>query len=139
MNETRSIRYMPWEDQPDICERCRNCMKCRTTGVGVLKKRRVYGRDGDTHTEYKVQCNLCNAQTDTHRSKLIALKEWTGKQEPEDGLTRRSKMPPERKTRTKLTNVRTQPEKTSLCESDQSRTGNIALNREAKTKGDGRK
>ena len=90
-------------------------MKRRTTGVGVLKKRRVYGRDGDTHTEYKVQCNLCNAQTDAHRSKLIALKEWAGKQEPEDGLPRRSK-------------------------ARESRAENIALNREAEmTKGDGRK
>ena len=116
MTEQPTIRYSPWTDEK---ERFRACYKCQIKGnihFGTLMKRRIFERNGDMNTEYKVVCVNCKRQTNAHRSKLIAVKEWEGINQPGDGLRYRTRHPEER---------------------DSARTPNIALSREAEDlKGD---
>ena len=91
MSEQRSIRYTQWIEQPGSYEECFQCRKNGRHSYGVMMKRYVTGRDGDSHTEYKIQCRICKRTTDIHRHKLLTEKEWAGRQEPEEILVHRSK------------------------------------------------
>ena len=91
MPEQKETRYTPWTIEPGTFEVCINCKTVDNQIGGVLLRRRVIGRDGETHTEYKVQCPNCQQSTDVHRHKLISIKEWAGKQQPKDTLPHRNK------------------------------------------------
>ena len=108
MPEQQSTYYSQWTNEKETLSACRPCKINGDTHFGTLMRRRVFERDGDNYTEYKVYCYGCKRSTVPHRSKQIAIKEWEGRNQPGDGLKYRS------------------------------RTPNIAINREAKAvKGDG--
>lgn len=92
MSEERRIQYTQWEDQPGSYEACQTCRKNGDISYGIMLRRRVTGRDGDMHTEYKIMCRNCGCSTDAHRFKSITEMEWESKQTPEDGFRHRRKM-----------------------------------------------
>ena len=116
MPERKSVSYSPWANEKEQFDACYDCRKKGDARFGTLMKRRIFERDGDMNTEYKVVCPGCKKQTNAHRSKMIAIKEWEGTNRPGDGLRYRTRHP-------------------ELAES--SRIPNIALHREAEIlKGD---
>lgn len=109
MPEQKTTRYSEWNKTGESFGACQECRKNGYANFGTLMKRRIFERDGNMNTEYKIVCNGCKKQTTAHRSKLLVTKEWEGINLPGDGLNYRS------------------------------RTPNIAINREAeKLKGDDR-
>jgi hypothetical protein len=80
--------YTPWTDEPGKCEQCRICKQAHCESYGTMQKRR-HSTDSETYSEYKIVCKLCKQATGAHRSKLITIKEWEGKQEPQDILPHR--------------------------------------------------
>lgn len=116
MPEQKAIRYSPWTDDKERFGACKYCRKKGDAHFGTLMKSRIFERDGEMNTEYKVVCHGCKRQTGAHRSKQIAVMEWEGRNQPGDGLRYRSRHP-------------------ELSEGI--RTTNIALHREAEIlKGD---
>ena len=94
MPEQRSILYTPWTQEPGAFDICINCKMPDKAHSGVMLRRRVTGRDGESHVEYKIECPNCGYETDIHRQKLITAKEWTAKQIPKDNLPYRNRKRP---------------------------------------------
>lgn len=88
MFDQETTQYSPWMDQDDRMDICYACRKKRHENFGVLKRRRVKERDGNMYSQYKVVCPVCGKHTETHRSKQIAIREWSGKNDPENALMR---------------------------------------------------
>lgn len=79
-SEDREIRYTEWE----ACENFRrNCIKC-CDNTAIMKKRMVTNRDGESHTEYKIECPYCKSRTEVHLSRNLTIFDWDGQQEPID-------------------------------------------------------
>ena len=93
MPEQQNVRYSPWANEKEKLDACRECRKKGDAQFGSLMRRRIFERNGEIYTEYKVVCNGCKKQTTVHRSKIIAIKEWEGKNQPGDGLKYRSRTP----------------------------------------------
>lgn len=93
MPETKVALVTPWTEEPGTYEVCIKCRKNKVTSNGVMLRRRLTDREGNVHSEYKIECRMCKRSTGAHRSKLITEKEWEGKQEPEDGLKYRTRKP----------------------------------------------
>lgn len=93
MPEQQSIRYSPWTKEKEKYDACMECRKKGNAKFGNLMRRRIFERSGETYTEYKIVCDGCEIQTTPHRSKMIAIKEWEGKNQPGDGLKYRSRTP----------------------------------------------
>ena len=93
MPEQKSTCYSQWQREKEQFNACHECRKKGDAHFGTLMKRQIFERNGDVNTEYKVKCMGCNKQTNAHRSKLIAIKEWEGINQPGDGFTYRSRTP----------------------------------------------
>ena len=93
MPEQKSTHYSQWENTNECFVACNKCKKNGDAHYGTLLKRRIFERDGEMHTEYKIMCHVCKNQTNAHRSKMITIKEWEGKNQPGDGLRHRSRTP----------------------------------------------
>lgn len=95
MPEGRQITYTSWEDMTGSLDKCYKCSKHGNNSYGVMVRRRVTGRDGDEHTEYKIVCRTCGRSTKIHRGITLTRMEWTALQEPGDGLKHRNRKPEE--------------------------------------------
>lgn len=93
MPELKCTQYSQWENANEHFIACHECRKNGDAHFGTMMKRRIFERGGEMHTEYKVVCLGCKRQTTAHRSKMIAIKEWEGKNQPGDGLRYRSRTP----------------------------------------------
>ncbi len=52
---------------------CKNC-----GGEGVLQEMLFVSTTGTNGTEYSVKCSKCKMQTETQRTKTLAIKSWNG-------------------------------------------------------------
>ena len=85
MSEERTIKYTEWKPCDGEWRYCRNCRERN----GQLLKRTVTGRDGDSHTEYKIECADCGSKSDVHFSRNLTIFDWEGRQEEPDMLRHR--------------------------------------------------
>ena len=77
MFEERTIKYTEWA----LCDNVLHyCSKCKDS-TGILEKRNVTGRDGDTHKEYRIRCTACEQKSGVHMSKNLTIFDWEGHQE----------------------------------------------------------
>ncbi len=84
MPDSNQIRYTKWEEENDSQELCRKCLKRGSYSYGMLMRRRVTGRDNESHVEYKVVCRTCHQESGVHRTKLLATASWEALQKPDD-------------------------------------------------------
>lgn len=77
MLEERSIKYTEWKLCDNVYRYCSNCRE----NNGILEKRNVTGRDGDTHTEYRMKCTVCDNKSDVHLSRNLTIFDWEGHNE----------------------------------------------------------
>lgn len=82
MTEERGIKYTDWTKCEALLRYCRECNDFH----GVLMKRIVTGRDGDTHKEYKIECESCGQKSGVHMSRNLTIYDWEGHQEEPDSL-----------------------------------------------------
>ena len=88
MSEDRQIRYTVWQEENSSQKPCKQCLrKTKKATFGTLFRRRVTGRDGECHTEYKIVCSACGQNSGVYRSHRLAIATWEAAQEPEDGYS----------------------------------------------------
>lgn len=85
MSEERTLQYTEWKLCDGKLHYCKNCMH----HSGILERRIVTGRDGDSHKEYRIQCPDCGQKSDVHMSKNLTIFDWEGHQEADDPLIHR--------------------------------------------------
>ena len=97
MSEGKQIRCTPWEEIRCDYDMCR---KCRMEGKyfsGTMMRRRVTGRDDESHVEYKIVCKSCKQDSSVYRSPRLAAIAWRAKQTPDEDprLKHRNRKPAE--------------------------------------------
>ena len=88
MSEERTIQYTEWKPCDTNYLYCINCRK----DTGLLMRRMVTGRDGDTVKEYRIECTDCGQKSGVHMSKNLTIFDWEGHQEPKDTLRHRRRV-----------------------------------------------
>ena len=91
MPEQKEILYTRWEKTQEIQKQCYECFKKKDVAFGEMLRRRVTGRDGETHAEYKVECPRCEEKSKAYRSPRLAIADWEAKWETDDKPKRRNR------------------------------------------------